>query len=196
MTLWGIHIPPLITMTSAVSLPPFGLELILSVGGTVSDVLSQTDHNCFFIIEACCSTAKHGKYEKAEEETILPFTSPTHRQRHTHIFFLLCPQLPWSCIWQAPQWLSQLAVNIRTTLSPKTFRCTPPNPSVQTSGAGQPHNVSTQPGNCWTRTLSCLAGWLIAVSRSLAHTQTSFLPFLLVDLTANMHGTVLCTQRG
>lgn len=101
----------------------------------------QTIIAFFFIIVAWCSTAKtwqtEQKKEKTEEETISPFTSSTHRETHTHaILLLLCPHFLWSC-QQAPQWLSQLAVNIRATLSPKTFRCTPPNPSVQTSGAGQ-----------------------------------------------------------
>lgn len=124
-------------MTSAVSLSPFGLKLILLVGGTFSDVLSQTDHNCFFIIVACCLTAKTWLELEKKTEDIL------HSDKDTHIFFFF-----WSCLWQTPQWLSQLAVNIRTMLSLKTFRYAPPNPSVQTSGAGQPHNVSTQPGNC------------------------------------------------
>lgn len=126
-------------MTSNVSLHPLGLELILLVGGTFSDVLSQTDHNCFFLIVPCCSTAKTWQTEKEKKHFPLNIT---HRQTH-HIFFSPCPQFLWPCL-QAPQWLSHLAVNIRTMLAPKTFRCAPPNPSVQTSGAGQPHNVSTQ----------------------------------------------------
>lgn len=86
MTPLGIHIPPLITMTSAVSLPPFGLELILSVGGAFSDVLSQTDHNCFFIIVACCSTAKTWQTWKSRRDHFTLHITNTQTKTHTFSF--------------------------------------------------------------------------------------------------------------
>lgn len=92
MTLWGIYTPPLITMTSAVSLPPFRLELILSVGGTFSDVLSQTDHNCFFIIVACCSTAKTWQTWKSRRgDHFTLHITKIQTKTHTHFLFAVSP---------------------------------------------------------------------------------------------------------
>lgn len=88
----GNYIPPLINMTSAVSLPPFGLELIL-VGGTFSDVLSQTDHNCFFIIVACCSTAKTWQTWKKKNSRGDHFTLHISNT-NTHILISPGPPVP------------------------------------------------------------------------------------------------------
>lgn len=157
----NVHTATLITITGSVSLPQPGLELILLVGGTFTDALSQTDHNCFFIKVACCSkkkkkmTNRRGKKTKTEKGHFTLHI--TNTQKH---IFSLCPHFLWS-LQQALQWYSQLAVNIRTALSSKTFRCALPNPSAQTSGAGQPHNVSTQPGPSWSRTPSASPSHLL-----------------------------------
>lgn len=82
MTLWGIRFPPLITITGSVSLSQFGLELILLVGGTFTDALSQTDHNCFFIIVVGCLTANTWQTEGGKNRTGL-----FHQHTHTHIYF-------------------------------------------------------------------------------------------------------------
>lgn len=197
MTLWGFYIPPLITMTSAVSLHPFGLELILLVGGTFSDVLSQTDHNCFFyIIVACCSTAKtwqtEQKKEKTEEETISPFTSSTHRETYTHFAFAVSP-FPL-VLSASPPVVESTSREHQDSALPKNLPVHPTKSICSDLWCWAVHNVSTQPGNCWTHTASCLAFWQIAVYHYFTHTHTS--PSLLLkDLTMNMHATVLLKKR-
>lgn len=152
MTQWGIHIPPLITITGSVSLSQFGLELILLVGGTFTDALSQTDHNCFFIIVVGCSTANTWQTEGGKKTGEDCFTN-------THIFFFDVPPPP-SVVDSASREHQDFSLPKKPSGAP------PPKPSVQTSGAGPPHNVSTQPGRCWTGTPSCLAGWLMAASHA------------------------------
>lgn len=61
-------------------------------------------------------------------------------------------------------------MNIRTTLTPKTFRCTPLHPSVQTSGAGQAHKVSPRPLE-QLETHTFLSGCVVDMF-SLTHTPT------------------------
>ena len=85
--------------------------------------------------------------------------------------------------------VGQLAVNIRTTCSTKTFRCTPPHPSVQASG------VSTlQPGNCWIHTPSSLVSWLCLALLSI-HTHKTHSFSLWTSMTGPYCEHVCCAHE-
>lgn len=119
--LWGILLSPLtITITSYVSLPQFGLELILSVGSTFADALTQTDHNCFFFFLESWPAVRQLKHDKqmrakGEQDRLRSSHSDT---RIFFSFFLaaLCPLFPQGLT--PPQWFSHLAVHIRTSSLP------------------------------------------------------------------------------
>lgn len=81
----NVHTATLMTITGSVSLSQPGLELILLVGGTFTDALSQTDHNCFFIKVARCSRKKmtnRREEKKKQKRAILLFTSPTRKNTY------------------------------------------------------------------------------------------------------------------
>lgn len=144
----------------------------------------------FFRIAACCSTAETWQTDESERRT-----GPTSlfTQWYPHFFFFLfsCFMSPVPTRPDPPpsgSVISQCTSGL--VLSQQTFRCTPLNPSAQTSGAGQPHNVASQPGSCWNSTPSCLAA-----SHSFTHTYTPFSTPVRV-LCISMHDTSLCTTKG
>ena len=134
----------------------------------------------FFIISTCCLTAETWQKE---------IRKGTKRHRgHTKTQMNL--QCHVCAITSVPE--IELASHEHHNALLETFRCTPPNPSGQTFGAGQPCYVSHLAGNYWTLTPSCLAGCGLLVP---IQTHIHLVPEeLFLGHTIHMYITVLSTQ--
>lgn len=160
----------------------------LSVMCSVRQTIIAFFYNCGLMFDSWNMANRTKKRENRRGDHFTLHIINTQRNTHTRYFAFAVSPFPL-VLSASPPVVESTSREHQGNALPENLPVHPTKSICSDLWCWAVHNVSTQPGNCWTHTASCLAFWFIAVYHYFTHTHTSP-PLLLKDLTMNMHATV------